>query len=195
MNSTSLTSPGLKPWQFFLTASFIGAAAAVWLAPPASPVALLFMSLAVFAAGACAVALHALLTAISGRSAPETGATGSVRETLEREKLLTLRSLKDLEFDKAMGKVSAADAAPMETRLRERAMAIMRDLDSREAVRARIEQDLAALAGSRLQAPDSSGQTPGREPGAGSLEPAVCASCATANDADARFCKGCGAKL
>ncbi len=205
MSSTSLTdapralkgpaASGLRPWQFFLTASFIGAAAAVWLAPPASPVALLFMSLAVFAAGACAAALHALLTAISGHSAPETGVTGSVRETLEREKLLTLRSLKDLEFDKAMGKVSAADAAPMETRLRERAMVIMRDLDSRESTRLRVERDLAARSGARLQAPDSSVQTPGREPGAGSLEPVVCASCATANERDAKFCKGCGSKL
>ena len=188
MNSTSLTDDsralkgrvtgGLKPWQFFLTASFIGAAAAVWLAPPASPVALLFMSLAVFAAGACAVALHALLTAISGHSAPETGVTGSVRETLEREKLLTLRSLKDLEFDKAMGKVSAADAAPMETRLRERAMAIMRDLDSRETLRARIEQDLAHR------------QATGHRPQATGM-----CSCGTANDVDAKFCKGCGSKL
>jgi hypothetical protein len=190
MNSTSLSRPGLKPWQFFLTASFIGAAAAVWLAPPASPVALLFLSLAIFAAGACAVAMHALLTAISGRSAAETGVTGSVRETLEREKLLTLRALKDLEFDKAMGKVSAADAAPMEARMRERAMAIMVDLDGREALRARIEGDLAAR-----QATGHGPQTTGLEPGAVSLEPAVCASCATANDADAKFCKGCGVKL
>ena len=198
MNSTSLTddsrapkgraTSGLQPWQFFLTASFIGAAAAVWLAPPASPVALLFMSLAIFAAGACAVALHAVLAAISGHSAPETGVTGSVRETLEREKLLTLRSLKDLEFDKAMGKVSAADAAPMETRLRERAMAIMRDLDSREALRARVEEDLARRSahGSRLTAD---------MPGAVDREPLVCAGCGTVNDADAKFCKACGAKL
>ena len=193
MNSTSSTS--LKPWQFFLTASFLGAAAAVWLTPPAESVALVVMSLAIFAAGGCAVALHALIVAMSGRSAPETTVTGSVRESLEREKLLTLRSLKDLEFDKAMGKVSAADAAPMEARLRERAMVIMRDLDSRAAVRARIESDLAARSGCRLQAPDSSVQAAGREPGAGSLEPLACASCATANDADAKFCKGCGAKL
>ncbi len=176
MNSTSSSS--LKPWQFFLTASFIGAAAAVWLAPPAESVALIFMSLAIFAAGACAVALHAMLMAFSGRSAPETGVTGSVRETLEREKLLTLRSLKDLEFDKAMGKVSAADAAPIEARLRERAMVIMRDLDSRESLRARIEADLAGR------------QATGHGPQA----PGLC-SCGTANDSDAKFCKACGRNL
>lgn len=214
MNSTSSTSPAaaaphgaapagkpayaapsegkaaLRPWQFFLTASFIGAAATVWFAPPASPVALLFMSLAVFAAGACAVALHAVLTAFSGSSAREREISASARETLEREKLLTLRAIKDLEFDKAMGKVSAADAAPMEARLRERAMAIMRDLDGRDVLRARVEADLA-----RRQTPDPGLQTPDLEPGVGSLEPRVCAACATGNDSDARFCKSCGAKL
>jgi hypothetical protein len=190
MNSTSSTRPGLRPWQFFLTASFLGAAATVWLAPPASPAALLFMSLAVFAAGGCAIALHALLSAFSGDSARERDISTSARETLEREKLLTLRALKDLEFDKAMGKVSAADAAPMEARLRDRAMAIMQDLDGRAALRARIEAELA-----QRQTPDARLRAPGLEPGAGSLEPVACASCATTNDPDARFCKSCGAKL
>ena len=196
MNSTSSIKPAsakasaLKPWQFFLTASFIGAAVVIWLAPPASPVALLFASLAVFAAGACAVALHGVLTALAGKSPAEMVITATVRESLEREKLLTLRALKDLDFDKAMGKVSDADAAPMEARLRERAMAIMRQLDSRDGVRERVERDVAAR-----QAPDSRLQTPGLEPGARSLEPVQCASCATANDPDANFCKSCGARL
>jgi hypothetical protein len=192
MNSTSSTdvpasamppasakaSAGLRPWQFFLTASFIGAAATVWLAPPGPPEALLFMSLAVFAAGGCAIALHAVLSALSGRSAAEREISASARETLEREKLLTLRALKDLEFDKAMGKVSAADSAPMEARLRDRAMAIMRDLDGRAALRARIEEDLAAR------------QATGDRPQATGL-----CNCGTVNDPDARFCKNCGIKL
>lgn len=192
MNSTSSISPaaatasagtpGLRPWQFFATASFLAAAATVWLAPPASPAALLFMSLAVFAAGGCAVALHALLTAFSGNSAREHEISTGARETLEREKLLTLRALKDLEFDKAMGKVSAADATPMEARLRDRAMAIMRDLDGRAALRARIEQELAAR--------QATTQATGHGPQATGL-----CSCGTPNDADARFCKNCGAKL
>jgi len=214
MNSTSLTDEprplpardpraertlqrtALRPWQFFLTASFLAAAAAVWVAPPSSPVALLFLSLAVAAAGACATALHALLTAVAGNTAPETRVRGSVRETLEREKMLALRSIKDLEFDRQMGKVSAADAAPLEARLRERAMAIMRELDGRESLRARVESDLATRSsGSRLRTPDSSRQAPGPEAGASNLESVVCASCATANDPDANFCKSCGARL
>lgn len=199
MNSTSSSKPApvsggvsaLKPWQFFLTASFLAAAAAVWMSPPSSPVALLFLSLGIAAAGACASALYAVLSAVAGRTAAETGVSGSVRETLEREKLLALRSIKDLEFDRAMGKVSPADAAPLEARLRARAMDIMRELDGREAVRARVEEDFAR----------GSAQGPGlRAQGSGPVEkgsrpaPVVCA-CGVANDADARFCKACGQKL
>ena len=183
MNSTSLSSGpratgGMQPWQFFLTASFLAAAAAVWLSPPSSPVALLFLSLGIAAAGACAAALFAVLTAIAGRTSAETGVSGSVRETLEREKLLTLRSIKDLEFDRAMGKVSAADAAPLEARLRARAIDIMRQLDDRESLRAKIEQDFAQR------------EATGHRPEAMGL-----CNCGTANEPDANFCKKCGAKL
>src|SRR5688500_4924015 len=134
MNSTSLSSA-----QFYLTVSFLAAAAAVWLTPPASPVALLFISLAIGAAGASAAALHAVLAALSGRSRIEREVIESQRAALEREKLLALRAIKDLQFDVAMGKVSAADAAPMEARLRERAAGILIQLDSRERVRAKVE--------------------------------------------------------
>lgn len=202
MNSTSLTDSAsakatadkpasaggaegkstLKPWQFYLTASFLAAAAAVWLSPPASPIALLLVSLAIGAAGASAAALHAVFTALTGRTAPEDEVSESLREALEREKLLTLRSIKDLQFDTAMGKVSAAEAAPMEARLRERAAAIMAQLDGREAVRARVERDLASRAGSGLKAQGSAAQK-------------ACDACKTANDVDAKFCKSCGAKL
>lgn len=198
MNSTSLTEPAsakatadkppfakaaedtsaLKPWQFYLTASFLAAAAAVWLSPPASPIALLLVSLAIGAAGASAAALHAILRALAGRTAPEDQVSESLREALEREKLLTLRAIKDLQFDTAMGKVSAADAAPMEARLRERAAAIMAQLDGREDVRARVERDLAQR------------QARGQRP-----EAAALCRCGTSNDPDAKFCKSCGAKL
>lgn len=190
MNSTSLNS--IHPWQFFLTASFLAAAVAVWVAPPSSPVALVFLSLAIAAAGACATALYTLLMALAGRSAPETGVSGSVRDALAREKVLVLRSIKDLEFDRAMGKVSAADAAPLEARLRARAIAIMQELDGRESLRARIEQDLARrlALGSGRRTQDS-----GPMPSAMSPEPVTCASCATANEPDANFCKSCGVKL
>lgn len=190
MNSTS----SINYWQFYLTASFLAAAAVVWLSPPAPPVALVFMSLAVFGAGACAAALHAALLAFSRRTPRESEVSANLRAALEREKLLALRAIKDLQFDMAMGKVSAADAAPMEVRLRERATAIMRQLDGRDQLRLRIEREIAArqTPDSRLQVP---GQPPGPESGARSLEPGVCIACGTAKDPNAKFCKECGAKL
>ena len=42
---------------------------------------------------------------------------------LEREKALALRTIKELEFDRAMGKVSEADFDEMAARLRARACA------------------------------------------------------------------------
>ena len=193
MNSTSLSRPSfakapdgkssLRPWQFYLTASFLAAAAAVWLSPPSAPVALLLISLAIGAAGASAAALHALLVALGGRRASESEVSESVRAALEREKLLALRAIKDLQFDAAMGKVSAADAAPMEARLRERATAIMHELDGREQLRARVEEEIAQRQAGR------------RKPEAESRPGGACATCATINDPDARFCKACGAKL
>jgi hypothetical protein len=186
MNSTSSS----RPWQFYLTASLLAAAATVWLSPPSSPIALVFVSLAVGGAGASAAALHAVLTALGGRVSEDVAVSDGVRAGLEREKLLALRAIKDLQFDMAMRKISAADVAPMEARLRERAADMMRQLDGREALRARIEQDLA-----QRQASDHRPQTSGLESVARSLEPVTCAACATVNDSDARFCKGCGGKL
>lgn len=201
MNSTSSIDPAfakapssanasggrsaLQPWQFYMTASFLAAAAAVWLSPPAAPVALIFTSLAIFAAGACATALHAMLAALSGGAVAGPVAAESERAALEREKLLALRAIKDLQFDVAMKKVSPADAAPMEARLRERAAAIMLDLDAREHVRAKVERDIAARKATP-RGPEARDQRPEARP---------CGACGTPNDGDARFCKACGAKL
>ena len=46
---------------------------------------------------------------------------GRTRAALEREKALVLRSIKELEFDRAMGKVSEKDFGEMSARLRARA--------------------------------------------------------------------------
>jgi len=53
------------------------------------------------------------------------------RVALEREKLLTLRSIKELEFDRAMGRLSDEDWNEMSGRLRARAARLMRQLRRR----------------------------------------------------------------
>ena len=110
-----------------------------------------------------------------------------MRAVLEREKMLVLRSIKELEFDRAMGKVSAKDFDEMAGRLRARAMSLMRQLDTEAGYRELIERELQA----RLSSPLARAKRPARP---GSKDPGSCA-CGIANDTDAAFCKRCGAKL
>ena len=65
------------------------------------------------------------------------------RAALEREKTLVLRSIKELEFDRGMGKVSEKDFAEMSARLRARAARLMRQLDAGSLYREQIEKEIA----------------------------------------------------
>jgi hypothetical protein len=109
------------------------------------------------------------------------------RAALEREKTLVLRSIKELEFDRGMGKVSEKDFGEMSARLRARAARLMRQLDAgsvyREQITKEVEKRLATSANPKAQIPKPKSQG------------AECAACAAVNDADARFCKQCGARL
>ncbi len=91
---------------------------------------------------------------------------------LQREKALVLRSIKELEFDHGMGKVSDADFKDIGGRLRARALALMQDIE-----RAAHAKETSTRASARADA----GTT--------------CSTCGKANDDDARFCKHCGARL
>ena len=156
-----------QPWHFFLLLSMAGATAAVMVSRETHPAALLLLSAAVICAGLVAVAIT---QAVAGffRQSPVAPLPVNARAALEREKALVLRSLKELEFDKAMGKVSEADFADISHRLRARAIALMQDLD-------RVVDD----------------PTPSRPAPRGN----ACPACETKNDPDARFCKNCGAGL
>ena len=101
------------------------------------------------------------------------------RVALEREKMLALRAIKELEFDRAMDKLSDTDWREMSGRLRARASRLMRQLDAGTGYRDQIERDVAKRIGEAAPA------TANR----------ACGSCQTVNDKDARFCKGCGNKL
>ncbi|SVB40017.1 uncharacterized protein METZ01_LOCUS192871 [marine metagenome] len=115
-----------------------------------------------------------------------TMAGSRTRAAVEREKTLVLRSIKELEFDRAMGKVSDRDFDEMGRRLRERALRLMKQLDVTAVdFHALIEREL----GKRLA--DSGESTIP----AVSLTGLVCGACQTENDRDASFCKGCGTSL
>jgi hypothetical protein len=113
--------------------------------------------------------------------------SGGRRKELTREKQALLKALKELEFDHEMGKVSDKDYNDISTQYRARAVGVMRRLDEAAQDYAKLlEKDLAARRG---QATKDTGQA---NPTAA---PDVCATCHTKNDADAEFCKKCGAKI
>jgi hypothetical protein len=181
----------LRPWHFFVLVSLVAATAAVVLAREARPEHLVLISLTIGAAGFAGAALYRTLSPLvraDARPAVE-GLSGSMRAVLEREKMLVLRSIKDLEFDRAMGKLSEKDFEEMGTRLRARAMSLLRQLDAGGGYRELIERELKARVSS-----------PGREkrvtpaPKMAPAAPRNCA-CGAVNDLDAAFCKQCGSKL
>jgi hypothetical protein len=175
-----------RPWHFFIVGALVAATAAVLVSSRTSPEHLVMLSVTVFTAGAAAYACYRMLLPLVGHS-PQTraGLLGAIaRRTLEREKVIVLRAIKELEFDRAMGKVADEDFAEISSRLRQRAMRLMRQLDDVEtAARARVEQELRA----RVQGAPAPATTAESRP--------ACPSCETINDADARFCKACGAPL
>jgi hypothetical protein len=188
---------GFRPWHFFVLASLIAATVAVMLSRGATPEHLIFISLAIGAGGAAAAALYRTLAPLTVSDPAAFSEPLSVRSraAIEREKTLTLRSLKELEFDKAMGKVSDRDFDEMSGRLRARALSLMKQLDEesggyRAVIERELQARLAAAPASTPSAPAVAAAAPVR-----AAVPSSCAACGTTNDADAAFCKRCGARL
>jgi hypothetical protein len=173
-----------RAWQFFIVLGLIGATAAVWREPRFTrPEHLVLLSIGIVAAAIAAAAMHRTLLPLVSPEQVVGDARRSSRHllALEREKRLVLRSIKELEFDKAMGKVAEADFDEMVSRLRQRAVRLMQRIEAGETgLRERIARDLAGL-----KQPKTARKVTAQQ----------CAECKTLNDADARFCKTCGAAL
>jgi hypothetical protein len=191
-----------RPWHFFVLASLMAATAAVLMTRQARPEHLVVISLTIGAAGFAAAALYRTLVPLVSpdlRAANEP-LTESLRAVLEREKMLVLRSIKELEFDRAMGKVSPKDFDEMAGRLRTRAMSLMRQLDAGAGYRELIERELSARmrkpsAGSRQKPSTSTAAEPGVPAVVAAPAAARTCACGTVNDPDAAFCKRCGARM
>jgi hypothetical protein len=193
----SKADPGLQPWQFFVLAALGCATAATFLARGQGITVVILISLLMGGAGfAALMALRTVLPLVTPDADRTVMIGRRTRAALEREKLLALRAIKELEFDRAMGKLSEADFKEMGGRLRARAGNLIRQLDAGAGYRAQIERDVAT----RLET--DARLKPSRSDGESAIDPSVkvsaervCDTCQTANDADARFCKGCGQKL
>jgi hypothetical protein len=162
-----------QPWHFYFILAMVGATWAVVASRHTQPAALLVLSAAILAAGAAGAALHYALMGLFGLNPRASAAMSNrLRADLERDKALVLRSIKELEFDHAMRKVSDADFAEISGRLRTRAMLLIEQLESADPP-----------------------PTPPARPAVEMPRTGECARCHTVNDRDARFCKQCGARL
>jgi len=173
---------GLQPWQFFVLAALGCATAVTFIARGQSVTSIVFLSILMATAALVGLAALRTLRPLVSTDEDRTVMIGHrTRVALEREKTLALRSIKELEFDRAMGKLSDADWKEMSGRLRARVGRLMRQLDAGAGYRERIERELEKRLGEKGVAAAPSER--------------ACASCATVNDADARFCKSCGQKI
>ena len=193
----------LQPWQFFVLAALGCATAATFLIRSRGPIPVILLSVLM---GTVALVGLAALRALRPLVSPQDDRSAVIgqrtRAALEQEKILALRTIKDLEFDHAMGKVSDKDFAEMGARLRVRAAGLMRQLDAgtsyRQAIEAEVEKRVhvkrveakpaAAAVAAATPAPAASATVP-------KSTTKLCLSCCTPNDPDARFCKGCGYQL
>jgi hypothetical protein len=145
----------------------------------------------VFAIWRMFAVVHALaVPADSGLELRRSG--GARRASIEDEFQRLLRSIKELEFDHDMGKISAGDFEEIEGNYRARAVEVMRQLEAVEDMHPDLERLLAVRERERsgalveVDASSSEPQTPA---------PRSCAACSGLNDLDAKFCKHCGKEL
>ena len=177
---------GLQAWQFFVLAGLACATAATFMARGQSVASIVLLTVLMGATTIVGIAALRMLRPLFLGYDDRTAMVGQrTRVALEREKLLVLRSIKELEFDRAMGKLSEGDWQEMSGRLRARAARLIRQLDAGTGYRAEIERDLARRLGNPAEEPATSSGAVAR----------FCGECGAARDVKARFCKQCGARL
>jgi hypothetical protein len=169
---------GFRAFHLFVLLSMVAATVGVILSRQTQPAALLLVSAAIIAAGLVGFTLYQAIAGFFGDERVRPPLADRAREILEREKALVLRSIKELEFDRSMKKVSDADFADMSGRLRARALALMEELDRKPVPAPPQPTPKASGTGARRDA----------------LGP-YCDQCGTQNDKDAKFCKACGHKI
>ena len=194
----------LEPWQFFVLAALGCATAALFASRGQGVTAVVLLTVLMGATALVGIAALRTLRPLVSAEEERTVMVGHrTRVALEREKMLALRAIKELEFDRAMGKLSDADWNEMSGRLRSRAARLMRQLDAGEGYREAIEREFAKRIGggalpdlkgpANVRADESASVRRADRPDASAIR--TCASCETPNDLDARFCKACGQKL
>lgn len=194
------SSTAFLPWHFFALVILAAATAAIIASRGASVQGMVMTFLIIATAGTAGFAVFRMLQPLVRADAGDrTVMVGRrTRTSLERQKMLILRAIKELEFDHAMKKVSDADFQEMTARLRNRAAGIIRQLEAGDGYREEIERELRSrLARTPMPAvPAEPATTDAPSTSEERLAAGVtCATCETINESDARFCKACGQKI
>jgi len=181
-DATDKADSSLQPWQFFVLAALGCATAVTFVVRNHGVVPVILLSVIMGTTALVGIAMLRTVRPLMNPHDDRGAVVGHrLRVLLEQDKALALRTIKELEFDRAMGKISEEDFREMSTRLRARATRLMKQLDAGGGYRPQIERDLAKRLGDAGEKAERAART--------------CSSCSTQNDPDARFCKNCGAQL
>lgn len=120
---------------------------------------------------------------------PASGVVSPERAALLQEKQTLLLALKDLESERESGKLSGEDYRDLNEQYRKRAREVLRLLDVMLAPHRDRARTL--LSGGAAPAAES-GEAPAP---VAAVAAHSCKGCGAGNDADAVFCKKCGARL
>jgi|HubBroStandDraft_6_1064221.scaffolds.fasta_scaffold582742_2 hypothetical protein len=112
-------------------------------------------------------------------------------DALSEKKREVLRALKDMESERAIGKIDEADYADVSARYREEAKAIMREMGAEVAP----AMDEAERVATEYLKGHGAGPKPAKPAPAKPTARVACKGCEASNEPDAAFCKSCGARL
>lgn len=124
---------------------------------------------------------------------------GAALGALESRKRAALQALRDLEFERSIGRIGEEDHRALEARYRAEARDAMKAID--EGIGPWRARAAAMLAEAEGAAPDADAKTETATSEAATAAPAdagsagVCPKCETSNDDDAVFCKRCGHRM
>ncbi len=189
----STTERGDDPLYRYVPAVIVGAVFAVAVAlgvARGGATAVLWLA---FASLAGAVLLfwealrHALDPSLPGDEAlVDEGGASVEAEAKKRE---ALRALKDIAFERSIGRLGEDDYKALEARYRAEARDAMREVDAGLGPwLAKAEAQLATIEAGGGETAEAAAETPVEADRA-------CPKCAATNDADAVFCKRCGTRV
>ena len=125
---------------------------------------------------------------LSRRPRPAAHAAAHAYLELQHQKELVYAAIKELELDRAVGKIADGDYADQRRQLEDDAVALLhrlesRDGDDRAAIEEQIEQDVALIVDT--QDPTETERT----------EAKFCSGCGARRSAGHRFCPQCGTEF